>query len=99
MGTVRRISARALVVTLSSIGVLLPAHAAGEESPSLTLDGLPLSQLLNRTATGDSLPLSGLLRQSDGQISGVLVDADGQPLADRRVELSRPSSEGRMTQA
>ena len=94
MRIVRRISALALVVTLSSIGVLLPAHAAGEESPSLTLDGLPLSQLLNRTATGDSLLLSGLLRQSDGQISGVLVDADGQPLADRRVELSRPSSEG-----
>ena len=94
MGTVRRISALTLVLTLSSIGIPLPAHAADEESLPLTINGLPLSQLLNRTAPGDPLPPAALLGQETGQISGVLLDEDGQPLTDGRVELERPSSEG-----
>ena len=92
MDLFRRISALTLVLTLSLIGVPLPAHAADGESPPHTINGLPLSRFLNRTATGD--PLVGLLGQETGQISGVLLDEDGQPLADRRVELDRPSSEG-----
>ena len=53
MGFVRRVFARTLVITLSLIGIPLPAHAAGEETPPLTINGLPLSQFLDRTATGD----------------------------------------------
>ena len=112
MDLFRRISALTLVLTLSLIGVPLPAHAADgllveitrssvfygsrrlrdESPPHRRSNGLPLSRFLNRTATGD--PLVGLLGQETGQISGVLLDEDGQPLADRRVELDRPSSEG-----
>ena len=86
MGLVRRISALALAVTLSLAGIPLPAHA-GEESPPLTLNGHPLSQLLNSAASGDPFGLAGLLEQETGQISGVLLDEDGQPLADQRMEL------------
>ena len=85
MGLVRHTSALALVVTLSLVGIHLPAHA-GEESPPLTLNGHPLSQLLNSAAPGDLFRLAGLLEQETGQISGVLLDEDGQPLADQRVE-------------
>ena len=89
MGTVRRISAFALVVTLPLIGIPLPAHAAGEEAPPLTLNGRPLSQLLNRAVTDEPLPLAGLLEQNDGQISGVAVDSEGQPLAEYTVHAMR----------
>ena len=90
-----RILVFTLVVTLSSIGIPLLAHAAtGEESPPLTFNGRPLSELLHGRATGAPFPLPALLQQGDGQISGVLLDQGGQPLADRRVELSRPRSEG-----
>jgi hypothetical protein len=38
---------------------------------------------------------SGALAQEiEGQISGIVVDAAGKPLADQRVELRRPSREG-----
>ena len=105
METVRRISALALVVALSLVGLPLPAHAGGEELP-ITLSGRfldrgPLSDLLYAR-----LPeaVASFLEQARGQLSGVLQDADGQPLADQRVELlliglviaggyERPSSE------
>ena len=48
MGIVHRASALVLVVSLSIIGIPPPAHAGGEESPPLTINGLPLSQVLNR---------------------------------------------------
>ena len=91
MGLVRQTSAFALVVTLSVLGMPPPAHA-GEESPPLTLNGQPLSQLLNSAVHGDPFRLAGLLEQETGQISGVLQDEDGQPLTDQRVELA--SSDG-----
>ena len=55
----------------------------------------PLSELLQGRATGAPFPLPALLQQADGQISGRFLDADGQPFADRRVELNMPISEGR----
>ena len=88
MGLVRRTSALALVVTLSVLGIPLPAHA-GEESPPLTLNGHPLSQLLNRAAPGDPFRLAGPLVQETGQISGIVSDSDGQPLANLTVQLTR----------
>ena len=84
MGLVRHTSALALVVTLSLMGIPLPAHA-GEESPPLTLNGHPLSQLLNGAAPGDPFRLAGLLEQETGEVSGVASDSEGQPLADRTV--------------
>ena len=89
MGLMHRILVFTLVVTLSSIGIPFPAHAAsGEESPPLTFNGRPLSELLHARATGTPFPLPALRQQDDGQISGVLLDEDGQPLADRPVELA-----------
>ncbi len=95
MDLVRRISALALVVTLSALAVPVPIQAAVRESPSpsLTLTGRPLSQVLNRSAVGDPLPLAGFSAQADGQISGVLLDTDGQPFAAQRVELDLLGSE------
>jgi len=94
MGSIRRISALALVVALSVAGIPLPAHAAGEESPPLTFNGRPLSQFLNRAATGDPLPLANLLGQETGEISGVVVDREGQPLAGRVVHATRVFTRG-----
>ena len=96
MNIVRRVSALTLVVALSLIGIPLPAHAEGGESPLLTINGLPLSQLLNRTAPGDPLAVAGLLGQETGQISGVALDEDGQPLAAQAVQLKQVfTSQGR----
>ena len=86
---VRQISALALVVTLTLVGIPLPAHAAGGESLPLMLKGRPLSQLLSRTAVGDPLPLASFLEQETGQINGVALDGDGQPLVDHSVRLTR----------
>ncbi len=87
MKMVRQTSALALIVTLSVTGIPLPAHAG--ESPPLTFNGRPLSQLLNRAATGDPFRLAGLLEQETGQISGVALDGEGQPLADHSVQLTK----------
>ena len=93
MGLVRRIVTFALVVAVSFVGIPLPAHAAtGEDAPSLTFQGRPLSELLQGRATGAPFPPPALLQQADGQISGRFLDADGQPFADRRVELNMPIS-------
>ena len=92
MDIVRCVSALTLGVALSLIGIPLPAHAADHESPPsriLTINGLPLSQFLGRTATGDPLPLVGLSGQETGQISGVALDSGGQPLANHTVRLKR----------
>ena len=66
----RRLSALSLVVALTMIGMPVPVSAGGDESPpprALTINGLPLSQVLNRTATGDLLLLAGFLALSDGK--------------------------------
>ena len=92
MGLVRRIVALPLVLTLSLIGIPLPAHAAEGESPPprvLTFNGRPLSELLHGRATGAPWALPALLQQEDGQISGVALDAEGRPLAEHAVELKR----------
>ena len=89
MSRVRRVSALALILSLSIIGIPLPAHAGGEESPPLTINGLPLSQVLNRTALGDPIPLAGLLRQETGQISGVVVGPEGEVLTGHTVQVKR----------
>ena len=89
MGMVRRISALALIVALSLIGIPLPAHAAGEESPPLTINGHLLSQVLSRTAFGDPIPLAGLFGQETGQINGVASDREGKPLAEHTVRATR----------
>ena len=98
MGIVRRISALSLVVTLALVGLPLPAQAGGEESPPITLNGRslnpgPLSGLLHAR-----LPeaVAAFLEQADGEISGVLQDADGKPLANQRVELDSSVRTGRL---
>ena len=88
-----------LAITLSVIGMPLPARAGSDEAPAsarhLTLNGHRLSHLLNTTAvTGQSL---GVLEQGAGQISGVALDAEGDPLADHPVELLGVSEQGAAT--
>ena len=86
MGLVRRIVVFTLLLTLSLIGLPLPAHAAsGEETPPLTFNGRPLSELLHGRATGAPFPLPA----RDGQISGVVVDEDGRPVVEHAVQLTR----------
>ena len=59
----------------------------------LLIGGLPLSRLVTSTATGNRVLLAGLLAgllpQEDGQISGVAMDEDGRPLADKTVRATR----------
>ena len=93
MGTVSRFSVFVLVLTLSSIGIPLPAHAA-EDSPPLRFNGYPLSQLLNRAVTGDPFPLANLLGQETGEIRGTAMDGEGQPLAEHTVHATRVSAVG-----
>ncbi len=83
---------------MSLIGKPRPAHA-GEESPPLTLNGLPLSQLLNGAAPGDSLRLAGLLEQETDQIGGVRGDVartfqDLSTLVEPGTELSVTDASG-----
>ena len=93
MGMVRRISALALVVTLSLVGMPLPAHAADEEPPVvagrhvLTIHGQPLWQLRNASPGG--FTLASLLEQENGEIRGVAVTGDDQPLADHTIRAKR----------
>lgn len=90
MGLARRILVFTLILTLSLIGIPLPSYAAtGEESPRLTFNGRPLSELLHGRATGAPFPLPALRQQDDGQISGVAVFAEGRPLVDHVVQLRR----------
>ncbi len=97
---IRRVSAFTLVVTLVSLGVPVPANASGEqEQPSaqnsvLTLNGQPIRQFVSPTGhSRDAVLFSGLTpaQPSNGQISGVALDREGQPLAGQTVQLSRPS--------
>ena len=81
--------ALALVVTLSPLGIPLPAHAADRGSPPLTFNGRPLSQLLKRTAFNRPFPPTRFLEQETGQISGVALNGDGAPLAAHPVQLKR----------
>ena len=90
MGLAYRIVVFTLVLTLSLVGIPLPAHAAsGEESPPLTFNGRPLSELLHGRAAGAPFPLPALRQQAAGQISGVVVDEDGRPLVEHAVQLTR----------
>ncbi len=68
MRTVRRISALALVVTLSLVGLPLSAQAGDEESPPVTLNGRSLVRS----------PLSDMLY---GRVTKVAVALSAQPTA------------------
>ncbi len=87
-----------LVVTLASMGVPAPVNAAGEqEQPSapksvLTLNGQPIQQFISTTGhSRDVFVFSELIQAqpSNGQISGVVLDQDGQPLGAHPVQLKR----------
>ena len=92
---------RTAVVTVLVMGMPLPSSAAGEEEVGvprhrgLTINGRPLSQLLNATVVArDAFPLAGLLEQGSGQILGLALDTAGHPLADHAVELRSVSEQG-----
>ena len=99
----RRILALVLRVAVSVIGAPLSARAAGDGKVGvsechLTLNRRRLSQLLNTTVSTDGgILLPGRLDQGTGQISGVALDAEGQPLADHPVELLGVSEQGAAT--
>ena len=95
---IRRILALTLVVTLVSMGVPVPVNASGEqEQPSarnsvLTLNGQPIRQFVSTTGhSRDAFLFSGLIQAqpSNGQIRGVVLDQDGQPLGAHPVQLKR----------
>ena len=94
MGTVRRISALTLVVTLSLISFAIPIHAADEDLLPITINRLPLSQLLNGTAPSDPFLLAGLLEQESGEIGGIALDREGLPLANHTVRVTRVFTAG-----
>ena len=52
----------------------------------LTIHGQPLWQLRNAPSAG--FTLASLLEQENGEISGVAVDAEGQPLAEQTVRVT-----------
>ncbi len=92
----RRILTVTLVVALVTMGVPIPANASGEqEQPSarnsvLTLNGQPIRQFISTTRhRRDVFLFSGLIQAqpSNGQISGVVLDRDGQPLGAHPVQL------------
>ena len=59
------------------------------------MGGRSLSQFFGATvATAGRLVLADVVQQADGEISGVASDAEGQPLAGGRVDLTRPPEEG-----
>ena len=93
-----RILTVTLVVALVSMGVPVPVNASGEqEQPSarnrvLTRNGQPIRQFVSTTGRSrDAVLFSGLTQAqpSNSQISGVVIDQDGQPLGAQRVELRR----------
>ena len=95
----RRISALILAVTVSVIGMALPAagqqDVAAPGHRALTINGRPLSQLLPATAiTRATIPHTGSLRQGAGLIRGVALDGNGQPIADETVQLRQVSGPG-----
>ena len=94
----RRILTVTLVVALVTMGVPIPANASGEQGqPSarnrvLTLNGRPIRQLVSTTRhSRDAFLFSGLTQAqpSNGQISGIVLDQDGQPLRAHPVQLKR----------
>ena len=100
----RRMSALTLVVTVFVIGMPVPVGAAGEEvvavarHSGLTLNGRPLSEFVGATPTvRGRFPPASLLEHEGGHISGVALDAQGQPLADHAVELIGVSEQGAAT--
>ncbi len=100
----RRIFTVTLVVALVTMGVPIPANASGEqEQPSaqnsvLTLEGRPIRQFVS-TIGHSRDPFSGLTpaQPSNGQISGVVLDQDGQLLTGHTVQLKSVSTLGRAT--
>ena len=79
MELVRRVSALTLALTLSLVGIPLPAHAAGDEAVAgdrtLMFRGQPLWQFLYAPLGERSR--ASVVEQTDGQICGVLLTATG----------------------
>ena len=99
MGAVRRLLTGTLIVSLSVVGLPMAVTASDDRPRSagraLTIGGRSLSEVVGApAAVVYRFALASLLDQADGQIGGVAVDAGGQPVAGRRVELARPRSEG-----
>ena len=94
-------SALVLVIAVSVVGLPRAACAAGDQdigvSPHrvLTFNGRPLSRFVGMTDTpGVIFPQVGLLQQEGGQINGVALDGDGQPVADGTVQLRQVPGQG-----
>ena len=88
-----RVAGLILLISVAVVGWSLPASAEGEgrakiSQRSLTVNGRPFSQFIARTATHRAtVPLTGLQRSGSGQIVGVALRAEGQPLTDHAVQL------------
>ena len=126
---VRRLMTLTLLVTLSMLGMPLPASASGDESVGeasegrvLTLNGHPLWEVLHDPGHWSAFsPLSAgrlnkrllrdyrltgvlyegiadvavaFLEQAGGEISGVLLDEEGQLLPGHGVQLRRGDERG-----
>ncbi len=100
-----RILTVTLVVALVTMGVPVSVNASGEqEQPStrnsvLTLNGQRIRQFVSTTGhSRDAFLFSGLTQAqpSNGQISGVVLDQNGQPLGAHPVQLKRILDVGRL---
>ena len=103
-----RITALVLVVPLGVLGVPVGVYASDGPEPVeqahsvLTLDGRPIGEI---RATATDYPdrafrFAGMApaeqsRPSSGQVSGVALDEDGQPLAGRAVRLMLAAREAK----
>ena len=86
---------------MSVIGVLLPIRAAGEEPAAsrrvLTLNGRPLSHLLNSAMALEALSQATSADRGGGQISGIALDANGQSLAVHALRLRSAAGQATAT--
>lgn len=100
-----RSAALILSVTVAVVGWSLPASAEDDRRSEnfrrgLTVNGQPFSQFIARTAPHiAAVPLTVLPRSDSGQIVGVALRAEGQPLTDHAVELWRLAEHAQPTAA
>ena len=96
-----------LTLAASLCAVAMPTYVIASDDGTvppeqeLMLNGRSWSQLLARNVAAGarlrlspSLPTSGQTREATGQIRGVALSAEGQPLAGQLVELVRPRGDG-----
>ena len=100
-----RLAGLILSISVAVVGWSLPASAGGDGTSetfqrTLTVNGRPFSQFIARTAAHRAtLPLTRLPRSDSGQIVGVALRAEGQPLTDHAVQLWRLSGHAQPTAA